>query len=77
MRLPAGNHCSARETKGLESGTRLVPSFWQPLAEDVVVADTDQSSAMFETEARCSRLQAITGTMFFLNDGAWHPLGQR
>jgi len=49
------------ETK-FESGTGW-PVSGSRLAEDVVVADTDQSSAWFE-QARCSRCNAHLGHVF-------------
>ncbi|MCH2660051.1 peptide-methionine (R)-S-oxide reductase MsrB, partial [bacterium] len=46
-----------------ESGSGW-PSFWQPLAEDRVAEEVDNSHGMVRTEALCSQCDAHLGHVF-------------
>ncbi|MGV8942980.1 peptide-methionine (R)-S-oxide reductase MsrB [Thermomonas sp.] len=49
-----------------ESGTGW-PSFWQPIAKQNVIEDSDRTIGMVRTEIRCTRCEAHLGHVF--NDG--------
>jgi len=57
-----GNELFSSETK-YESGSGW-PSFWQPLAEDRVAEEVDNSHGMVRTEALCSQCDAHLGHVF-------------
>ena len=57
-----GNELFSSETK-YESGSGW-PSFWQPLAEDRVAEEVDNSHGMVRTEALCSQCDAHLGHIF-------------
>ena len=57
-----GNDLFSSDTK-YESGSGW-PSFWQPLAEDRVAEEVDNSHGMVRTEALCSQCDAHLGHVF-------------
>ena len=57
-----GNELFSSETK-YESGSGW-PSFWQPLAEDRVAEEVDNSHGMVRPEALCSQCDAHLGHVF-------------
>jgi len=57
-----GNELFSSETK-YESGSGW-PSFWQPLAEDRVAEEVDNSHGTVRTEALCSQCDAHLGHVF-------------
>ncbi len=56
-----------------ESGTGW-PSYWQPIAKQNVIEDSDRTLGMVRTEIRCTRCEAHLGHVF--NDGP-KPTGLR
>ncbi len=56
-----------------ESGTGW-PSYWQPIAKENVIEDSDRTLGMVRTEIRCTRCEAHLGHVF--NDGP-KPTGLR
>ena len=66
-----GNELFSSETK-YESGSGW-PSFWQPLAEDRVAEEVDNSHGMVRTEALCSQCDAHLGHVFRRDLAAAEP----
>ena len=60
--LCCGNDLFSSDTK-YESGSGW-PSFWQPLAEDLVAEEEDHSHGMVRIEALCSQCDAHLGHVF-------------
>ena len=62
-------HCACCGNPVFDSATKYDsgsgwPSFWQPLDEDMVIAETDVSHGMRRTEVLCSRCGGHLGHVF-------------